>query len=211
MVSSVRPVKPPRRHTMVLPPLPIRLAYRRASFIEPSWASAPELAKNVSHTCSPLGGGGSGDDLIFATRPDGVGQDAGRHRDRRLPAWTAAPRLGRDARCSNSWTHEQPLRLVAHRLDERGVPMAQAAHADTCEKVRILTAIVTDERHPVAAHEIDCRAAERGHHVGGFQRFLKSERTWVLPFCSNDALLPWGEVRPRRGRRCFLIGARRTA
>ena len=37
MVSSVRPWKPPRMHTMVLPPLPARLAYRRASFIEPRW------------------------------------------------------------------------------------------------------------------------------------------------------------------------------
>ena len=56
IVSSVRPWKPPRRQTMVLPPLPARLAYRRASFIEPSFASAPEFAKNVSHTCSPSTG-----------------------------------------------------------------------------------------------------------------------------------------------------------
>ena len=66
-------------------------------------------------------------------------------------------------------------KLFGLRLERRehcSVAVAKAAHTDTSEKVKILTAVIADELHAVAFDKLYRRATKGMHNVMGFERLL---------------------------------------
>ena len=61
---------------------------------------------------------------------------------------------------------QQAFRLANDSLVELGVVVAQAVHGDAGEEVQVLAAGAVREVHPLAADELDRRAAKGVHHVG---------------------------------------------
>ena len=62
--------------------------------------------------------------------------------------------------------------LRLKRGEHRGIAVTEATHANTSEKVEILTTIVTGELHTVTLDKLDRRAAKGMHNVMGFERLL---------------------------------------